>query len=157
MKSIEVAFADPDEPERFKVYALKNPEIKKYIAMCTVVVPEFFVLIILYYVGSGFILTSKDIGTIIINSVAITFIMDIDNFCVEAFQTEEVSERSDNAEFETSWEADEAHFTEGEMVPLSNQVISTFSNFSKVIAVIVASGIYIYFVRTTFCSGNVSK
>ena len=32
-------------------------------------------------------LTSKDIGTIIINSVAITFIMDIDNFSGEAFTT----------------------------------------------------------------------
>jgi hypothetical protein len=157
LRSDRVAFEQEEDSEKMVLYKLVNTDLKRALTFAVVVIPETIILLTLFYVGSGFVLTSESIGDIIINSVAIAFIMDIDNFCVEAFQTEEVSERSDNAEFETSWDTDEAHFTEGEMVPLSNQVISTFSNFSKVIAVIVASGIYIYFVRTTFCSGNVSK
>ena len=157
LRSDRVAFEQEEDSEKMVLYKLVNTDLKRALTFAVVVIPETIILLTLFYVGSGFVLTSESIGDIIINSVAIAFIMDIDNFCVEAFQTEEVSERSDNAEFETSWDADEAHFTEGEMVPLSNQVISTFSNFSKVIAVIVASGIYIYFVRTTFCIGSTSK
>ena len=84
-------------------------------------------------------LTSEDIGDIIINSVAIAFIMDIDNFCVEAFQTEAVSDRSSNTHFETKAAAPEEKFTDGESRPLDSDVIETFSNMYKVISVIVGS------------------
>ena len=139
------------------LYKLVNSDLKRALTFGCVVVPEATILATLFYVGSGFILTSESIGDIIINSVAIAFIMDIDNFCVEAFQSEEVSERSKEAEFETTWDADECHFTEGEMVPLSASVINTFSNFSKVIVVIVASAINIYCIRSTYCDGMENK
>lgn len=151
MKSIEVAFADPDEPERFKVYALKNPEIKKYIAMCTVVVPEFFVLIILYYVGSGFILTSKDIGTIIINSVAITFIMDIDNFSSEAFQTEEVSDRAYDTLWHTDVRNDDPKFTDGIPQGFDLDILASFTNVKDVVYVMLVAGAAVLCVRVIYC------
>lgn len=151
MKSNEVAFQDPDDEERFTVYALKNPEIKKYIALLAVVVPELMVLFILYYVGSGFILTSKDIGTIIINSVAITFIMDIDNFSGEAFQTEEVSERA----YETLWHTqianDDPKFTDGIPQGFDLEILASFNNVKKVVLVMLIAGIAIFCVREMYC------
>lgn len=157
MRSDRVAFQQEEDSEKMVLYKLVNTDLKRALTFAVVVLPETLILLTLFYVGSGFVLTSESIGDIIINSVAIAFIMDIDNFCVEAFQTEEVSERSDNAEFETTWDADEAHFTEGELVPLSSQVIYTFSNFMKVIFVIISSSIYIYFVRVSYCNDSVSK
>ena len=157
LRSDRVAFVQEEDSEKMVLYKLVNTDLKRALTFAVVVVPETTILLSLFYVGSGFVLTSESIGDIIINSVAISFIMDIDNFCVEAFQTEEVSERSDNAEFETSWDADEAHFTEGELVPLSQQVINTFSNFLKVLCVILASSLYVYFVRINYCMGNHSN
>jgi hypothetical protein len=104
-------------------------------------------------------LTSGDIGDIIINSVAIAFIMDIDNFCREAFETEAVSERANNSEFLTVHPAEEEVFTTGESkdhVKNLEEAVLTFSNVKKVFAVIVAAVVVVYSIRTTFCSGDVT-
>lgn len=96
-------------------------------------------------------LTSESIGDIIINSVAIAFLMDIDNFCVEAFQTEGVTERSYEAIFETAWEPPEEKFTDGEVRPLDPDVVDTFSNAKKVMTVIIASSVIIFAIRSFYC------
>jgi hypothetical protein len=54
-----------------------------------IVFPETTILTSLYVVGSKFIITSDDVMDLIINSVAIAFIMDIDNMSREYFQNEE--------------------------------------------------------------------
>jgi hypothetical protein len=97
-------------------------------------------------------LTSDSIGDIIINSVAIAFIMDIDNFCVEAFQSEEVSERSYQAEFEANWGVSVQKFTDGEVRPLDPEIVDTFNNTLKVTLVIVASAIMVTVIRLNYCA-----
>ena len=151
MKSDEVAFQDPDDEERYTVYALKNPEIKKYIALFAVVVPEFIVLCILYYVGSGFILTSEDIGVIIINSVAITFIMDIDNFSCEAFQTEEVGKRAYETLWHTAVKNDDPKFTNGVPKGFDLEVLASFNNVKKVVLVMLIAGVAVFIIHLLYC------
>jgi len=151
MKSREVAFQNPDDEERYIVYVLKNSDIKKYIALFTVVLPETLVLLILLYVGSGFILTSKDIGTIIINSVAIAFIMDIDNFSGEAFQTEVVSERAYGTLWHTDVKNDDFKFTDGIPQGFDLEILASFNNVKKVVLVMISSWVTIFCIREFYC------
>lgn len=151
-------------PEKMCLYSLHNSTLKKILTFMVVVVPESLILLSLLYVGAGFILTSKDIGTIIINSVAIAFIMDIDNFCVEAFQSEEVSERACKTRFKIYWPKEETEFSKGEPHDFSNPeaiekyyiTIKSFSNVHKVVAVMIISAIAVFVIRTTYCIGDVN-
>ncbi len=149
-------------PEKSCIYSLHNSTLKKILTFVVIVIPETLILLSLLYVGSGFILTSKDIGTIIINSVAVAFIMDIDNFCVEAFQTEEVSDRASTTKFKIDWQKEETEFSKGEPHDLSTPealekyyiTIKSFSNVHKVVAVMIISAIAVFIIRTTYCIGN---
>ena len=96
-------------------------------------------------------MTSRNIGFIIINSVAIAFIMDIDNFCVEAFQSEAVTKRTVDTVFETSLPATEEKFTEGIPKGFDLEVVATFTNVKKVITVIFISGILVVWLRFFYC------
>ena len=153
MRSSRIGFEIYNEKEKFTVYTLKNSEFKKWLVLLTIVLPETLVLVLLYYVGTGFILTTDTVGQTIINSVAIAFIMDIDNFSVEAFQTEEVSERASNAEWETELEAEEGKFTRGIPKGFDLEVLATFNNVKKVVLVILVSGLAIWSIRVCFCWG----
>ena len=151
-------------PEKCCIYSLHNSTLKKILTFSVIVVPETLILASLLYVGPGFILTSKDMGTIIINSVAIAFIMDIDNFCVEAFQSEEVSDRASKTKFKIDWVKEETEFSKGEPHDLSTPealekyyiTIKSFSNVHKVVAVMIISAIVVFVIRTTFCIGDVN-
>ena len=151
-----------NSPEKFCIYSLCNSTLKKILTFSVVVIPESLILLSLLCVGPGFILTSKDIGTIIINSVAIAFIMDIDNFCVEAFQSDEVSERASTTKFKIDWKKEETEFSKGVPHDLSTPealekyyiTIKSFSNVHKVVAVMIISGIAVFVIRTTYCIGK---
>ena len=54
-------------------------------------------------VGSLFILSSDDVSDLIINSVALAFIMDIDNQAKDFFQPDFVTEHIDKLHFETKY------------------------------------------------------
>ena len=150
LRCSKVVFPDED-PKRKVLYSLVNPTQKCILTFLLIVVPETLILMGLFYVGTGFILTSGDIGDIICNSVAITFIMDIDNFAREAFESEAVSERANDAEFQCRWPSKDEEFTDGKIVTLSTKVLDTFSNIGKVIFCILASYITMAGIRTTYC------
>jgi hypothetical protein len=153
MRSTRIAFEPHDEKEKFTVYHLRNSEIKKWIVLSLIVIPESLVLISLYIVGYGFILTTDSVGQTVINSVAIAFIMDIDNFSVEAFQMEHVSERANNALWETHMDVEEGKFTDGVPKGFDLEVLATFNNVKKVVLVILISGLAVGLSRLTYCYG----
>jgi hypothetical protein len=161
LKSDEVMF-DHKDPEQMCVYHLVNSYLKKILGFSLIVLPEALILLSLFYVGSGFILTSKDIGTIIINSVAIAFIMDIDNFSRDAFETETVSKRASEAKFNSPYAPIEKTFTEGIPHNHSDQesmnkyyvTIASFSNVHKCVGVIVVALIMVILIRGTYCIGD---
>ena len=146
----KVVFPDED-PKRKVLYTLVNPTQKCILTFLLIVVPETLILMGLFYVGTGFILTSGDIGDIICNSVAIAFIMDIDNFAREAFESDAVSERANDAEFRTRWHSEDEEFTDGKIVTLSTKVLDTFKNIGKVIFSLFSAYVVMYGIRTTYC------
>jgi len=54
MFSDRVAFPNEDDEDKVVVYRLVNPEVKKVLTYCLIVVPETIILISLFYVGTGF-------------------------------------------------------------------------------------------------------
>merc|ERR1711871_1687574 len=133
------------------LYSLHNSTLKKILTFMVVVVPESLILLSLLYVGAGFILTSKDIGTIIINSVAITFIMDIDNFSSEAFQTEEVSDRAYDTLWHTDVRNDDPKFTDGIPQGFDLDILASFTNVKDVVYVMLVAGAAVLCVRVIYC------
>lgn len=150
LRSEEVTFPHED-PEKKCLYTLVNPTIKLILTWSLIVLPETLILSALFYVGSGFILTSGDIGDIIINSVAIAFIMDIDNFARESFEAKACSERANDCSFKCKWPSKDEVFTEGALSPLTDDKIDTFSNIGKVALTLALSFVVIYFIRSTYC------
>ena len=81
--------------------------------------------------------------------------MDIDNFSREAFESEAVSERANNAEFCTADDAREETFTSGQTnSELSPEVIETFSNVKKVFLVILVALGVVLGIRQIYCNGG---
>ena len=151
LRANRVCFTMEDDKDNVILYSLLNPEEKRYLTFFLIVVPETCILAFLWYVGSGFILTSESMGDIIINSVAIAFIMDIDNFCVEAFQTEGVSERANETLWESPWKVDDTRLADGIPREVDPVLIGTFTNVKKVCSVIIASLIVVGLIRSAYC------
>ena len=53
--------------------------------VCFVIVPKAAIACTLYYVGSLFILTSEDDETVLLNTVALYFILDVDEYIFSVF------------------------------------------------------------------------
>lgn len=87
--------------------------------------------------------------------MAIAFVMDIDNFSQEAFESEAVTERTGSAEFCIEEEAAEEKFTIGEVSDsLTPEVINTFSNVRSVVSVIFLSWVVVFAIRYYNCIGS---
>ena len=151
LRSERVAFKKEGDDNNMITYTLVNDQLKRNLTLWLIVAPEASILCALWYVGSGFILTSESIGDIILNSVAISFLMDIDNFCVEAFQSESVSERAQKALWETTWPSDEGTFSDGIPKGYDPEVVATFTNVKKVSLVILISAVVTLTIRLFYC------
>ena len=78
------------------------PFYKRLLLWLLVVVPEFIILIFVCFTGMAYVMTSEGVENIIINSVSICFVMDIDNMARNALQTETLSEHVDQMRFDTT-------------------------------------------------------
>ena len=90
-------------------------------------------------------------GDLIVNSVAIVFLMDIDSFFANAFESEAVSKRASTTEFETSWDLEEKKFANGIPRGFDNEIIATFTTVKPVMLVIFISLIAVVVLRTIHC------
>lgn len=151
LRADRVCFKMEEDQENVVLYTLKNSGFKRYLTFFLIVVPETAILALLWFIGSGFILTSEAIGDIIINSVAIAFIMDIDNFCVEAFQTEGVTERASGTLWESPWKLEDTRLADGIPREVEPVLLVTFSNIKKVGGVVIAATAMIMLLRGTYC------
>ena len=111
LRSNRVGFTHEEIDDRILLYELYSPMSKRLFLFFMIPFIESIVLGSLYFVGSKFIITSDDVSDLIINSVAIAFIMDVDNLAREYFQTDEVTEHVDGMHFETKMQAMEAKLT----------------------------------------------
>ena len=101
LRSTRVVLTHEEDDDRVLLCELFSPMSKRLFLFFMIPFIESCILASLYYVGSKFIITSDDVSDLIINSVAIAFIMDVDNLAREFFQSEEVSDHVDKMEFES--------------------------------------------------------
>jgi len=171
--------------DKIMLYQLISPMSKRIVLFFLVVFPEACILSSLYFAGSKFMyffilfitflllalisffysITSEKVSDLIINSVAIGFIMDIDNMAVEFFQAESVTEHVGGIFFETKMQhspitlttIEELHNREGvddDEIAVDPEVIATFWTIEKVAVVLVISAIYVIALRQIYCSDD---
>jgi len=87
----------------------------------------------------------------VLASVAICFVMDIDNMAREAFQSVSISEHVDDMHFETKMRAPVEHKSQGVARPVDMNVLKTFSSLDKSLLVLVLTCVVVFGLRFVFC------
>ena len=99
-------------------------------------------------------MTSSDTSDLVLASVSICFIMDIDNMAREAFQRETISEHVDNLLFETKMSSALKHKgkkKQGEESGVDPEVIATFSSLDKSLLSLGLSLFTVFSLRGYYC------
>ena len=111
LRATRVGFTHEEIDDKILMYHLHSPMSKRLFIFFMIVFPETTILTSLYVVGSKFIITSDDVMDLIINSVAIAFIMDIDNMSREFFQDAKITDHIDGLHFDTKMQVFEVNVT----------------------------------------------
>ena len=93
---------DDTENPRIALLQILAPMSKRLTIFFITQFIEACILIFMVIVGSLFILSSAGVSDLIINSVALAFIMDIDNQAKEFFQPDTITEHLEKIHFETN-------------------------------------------------------
>lgn len=129
---------------------------------------ESFVLLFMVIVGSLFILSSEDVSDLIINSVALAFIMDIDNQAKDFFQPDTITEHLEKIHFETKMQANDNKLStledfqddddddeESEKKKcVDPNVVATFWNIDKLVYVIAVGAVYLIGIKSMYCENT---
>lgn len=116
---------------------------------------EGFVILALCYAGVGFLLSSGDINDVLLNSVSVIFILQIDDMARDAFQPDQVSDHIDGMEFETTFNI--AHVDNNNMSrrgtirPPTHSTFKTFSSAFSAVATFVAACFCVYPMVWKYC------
>lgn len=166
LRCTEVAMVheeDDTEEPRIVVLQILAPMSKRLTIFFIAQFIESCILIAMTIVGSHFILSSDDVSDLIINSVALAFIMDIDNQAKDFFQPDFVTEHIDKLHFETKIQAngnklstledfleeDDDELEEKRVV--DPDVIATFWNIDKLVCVIMLGACYLIGIKAMYC------
>ena len=117
------------------------PFHKRLMLWLMVIVPEFMILVLVCVTGMAFVMTSEGVENIIINSVSVCFVMDIDNMARNALQTETMSEHVDQMRFDTTLIKPVESLNDGSVIAeeISPETLSSFTQIEKCAAVILLS------------------
>ena len=117
------------------------PFHKRLMLWLMVIVPEFIILVLVCVTGMAFVMTSEGVENIIINSVSVCFVMDIDNMARNALQTETMSEHVDQMRFDTTLIKPVESLNDGSVIAeeISPETLSSFTQIEKCAAVILLS------------------
>ena len=139
MKSKRVAFMHCEDD--ITLHNVLAPFHKRLMLWLLVVVPEFIILVFVCLTGMAYVMTSEGIENIIINSVSICFVMDIDNIARNALQTETMSEHVDDMRFDTTMKKPVESLNDGSVIAdeISDETLSSFTQIEKCVAVVLLS------------------
>merc|ERR1740139_685530 len=70
----------------------------KVLMLCIIAVPKLVLSVLLALAGGNYIIGSPDRETLILNTLAITFIVEVDEFLYKAFTSPPVQEHLENSE-----------------------------------------------------------
>lgn len=93
--------ANDDKNPKIFITNLLAPMSRRILIFVTVNFLEGLIILALSYVGIGFLLSSDDVQDVLMNSVAVAFIADIDDMARGAYQTDQIDEQIDGMEFES--------------------------------------------------------
>ncbi len=158
--------AEDKEDPRIVLLQLLSPMSKRltifFITQCI----ESCILTAMMVVGSLFILSSDDVSDLIINSVALAFIMDIDNQAKDFFQPDVVTEHLEKIHFETKIRANDnklstlEDFQEEDDDDMEKKgvvdasVVATFWNIDKLVYVILLGAAYLVGIKSMYCENT---
>lgn len=150
-----------DKEDRILLYEMYAPMSKRLTMFFMVPFIESIILISLFFIGTNFILSAADVSDLIINSVAIAFIMDVDNMSREYFQNVAVTEHVDGMHFETKMQANDNRLTtlddvkdvdeDHEDVDIDPSVVATFWNIDRLVGAIFLGSCYVLFIKSVYC------
>lgn len=160
LRASRVAMKHQEKEDKILLYHIRAPFTKRLMTFLLVPAIEACILTAMTIVGAKFIITCAKTSDLIINSMAVAFVMDVDNMSREFFQLESVSEHIDGMEFETKMSpietklsgVDDKHTDEMQAhEDVDEEVVATFMCIEKVIAIVFFAGIYTYALQFLYC------
>lgn len=160
LRSLRVAMKHEERDDKILLYHIRAPFSKRLMTFLLVPAIEACILTAMTTVGAKFIITCDKTSDLIINSMAVAFVMDVDNMSREFFQHESVSEHVDDMEFETKMSPIETKLSgvddkhSDEMIvheEVDDEVVATFMCIEKVIAIVFFAGVYTYTLQYLYC------
>ena len=160
LRSTRVAMKHHEKEDKILLYHVRAPFGKRLMTFLLVPAIEACILAAMTTIGAKFIITCDKTSDLIINSMAVAFVMDVDNMSREFFQLESVSEHIDGMEFETKMSpietklsgVDEKHTDDMEAhEEVDEEVVATFMCIEKVIGIVFFAGLYTYTLQYLYC------
>lgn len=160
LRATRVAMKHEEKEDKILVYHIRAPFSKRLTTFLLVPAIEACILTLMTIIGAKFIITCDKTSDLIINSMAVAFVMDVDNMSREFFQLEAVSEHIDEMEFETKMSpidsklqgVDDKHTDEMPVhEEVDDEVVATFMCIEKVIIIVFVAGIYTYSLQYLYC------
>ena len=154
LKSDRVAFMHCEDD--ITLQNVLAPFHKRLLLWALVVVPEFIILVFVCITGIAYVMTSEGVENIIINSVSICFVMDIDNMARNALQTETMSEHVDQVRFDTTLQKPVESLNDGSAIAeeITKETLSSFTQIEKCAAVALLSA-FVSWIFVTSCNGPI--
>ena len=161
LRALRVAMKHHEKEDKILLYHIRAPFSKRLMTFLLIPAIETCILAAMTFVGAKFIITCQRTSDLIINSMAVAFVMDVDNMSREFFQLETVSEHIDGMEFETKMSPvetklsglDEKHSDEMQVhEEVDDEVVATFMCIEKVIAIVFFAGVYTYTLQYMYCA-----
>lgn len=127
-------------------------KLKRIVILFTVLIPELFTVLFLSYVGVGYLLSSDDVEDLLMNSVSVVFILQIDDMARCAFQKDDISNHIDGMKFETNIATTSSSVSENGVIRVpDNATYQTFSSSTSAFICLLISCLCVYPVVYNIC------
>ena len=141
---------DDDAEEQMELQKLYSPISKRIFVWLAIVLFEILVLYGTFIIGVLFILTAATVDSVILASVSVNFIMDIDEMARDAFETVAISQHMEDMIFETTRGSHVEHKLTRK--PMDWNVLKTFSSIVGNSAVLVITLSVVFGLRAYYCA-----
>lgn len=143
-----------DDSEVFVTNILSTPSKRLFIFLFVNLI-EICVVLATCFVGVGYLLSSDGVENLLMNSVSIVFIVQIDDMARDAFQNPEISEHIDGMMFETTYaklkDNDKSKSHRGIIRPPKWSTYQTFWSIEKATLSLILSALSVYPVWYYYC------
>jgi hypothetical protein len=146
-------FAYTQDDDKVYVTNMLATPAKRVIVFLLVNVIEMGIIIGLSIAGVGYLLTSDDVQDLLMNSVSIVFILQIDDMARDAFQSDEISSHIDGMEFERTMKIPKISdmSTNGKIRQPTWATYKTFWTLDKALFTFIVSLVCVYPVIYYMC------